>query len=93
MHEMGIANSILETISENLRRYPGHRVEKVGLRVGEYAGVDCNSLRFCLEALVKSTPLEPLEVEIEWCTVQGGRKGDELDMAYLELDDAREVAV
>lgn len=92
MHEMGIANSILEAVHQELHRHPGHRAAKVGLRIGEYAGVDRGSLEFCLEALVKGTPLEPLEVAIEFCSVANGRRGDELELAYLELEVAEEVA-
>ena len=93
MHEMGIASSVLEAVHKELHLYPGYRAAKVGLRIGEHAGVDTESLRFCFEALVKGTELEPLEVEIEWCSAQDGRRGDELDLAYLELEDVKEVAV
>ena len=93
MHEMGIANSILEAIHQELHRYPGQRAAKVALRVGEFAGVDPDSLKFCFEALVKGTEFDPLELEIQWCGAAGGRRGDELDMAYLELEDAREAMV
>jgi hypothetical protein len=50
--------------------------------------VDSGSLQFCFEALVKGTGLEPLELEIEWCRAADGKAGDELNLAYLELDDA-----
>jgi hydrogenase nickel incorporation protein HypA/HybF len=89
MHEMGIASSILTAVHKELLRYPGHRAEKVGVRIGEFAGVDTESLRFCFDVLVKGTEFEPLELEIEWRSA-----GDELDLAYLELEDApEEVAV
>jgi Zn finger protein HypA/HybF involved in hydrogenase expression len=87
MHEMGIASSVLESVHKELHRYPQHRAAKVGLRIGEFAGVDRESLKFCFEALVKGTDFEPLELEIEWCRVEDGRKGDELELAYLELED------
>jgi hydrogenase nickel incorporation protein HypA/HybF len=65
MHELGIANTILETIGAEARRHPGARVSKAGLRVGELAGVDPEALRFCLEALAKGTEWESLAFEIE----------------------------
>jgi Hydrogenase/urease nickel incorporation, metallochaperone, hypA len=98
MHEMGIASAVLEAVHKELHLYPGYRAAKVGLRIGEHAGVDTESLRFCFEALVKGTELEPLELEIEWCSAQDGRRpegkfrGDELDLAYLELKDVKEAA-
>jgi len=82
MHEMGIANSILESVHKELHLYPGQRATKVGVRIGEFAGVDTESLRFCFEALVKGNELEPLDLQIEW-----RENSDELDLAYLELDD------
>jgi hydrogenase nickel incorporation protein HypA/HybF len=88
MHEMGIANSILEAVHKELQRYPTHRAARVGVRIGEFSGVDSGSLQFCFEALVKGTGFEPLELEIEWCRAADGKAGDELNLAYLELDDA-----
>lgn len=86
MHEMGIANSILEAVHQELHRYPGQHAAKIGLHIGEYAGIDCESLRFCFEALVRNSEFEPLELDLEWCRVAEGRRGDELEIAYLELE-------
>ena len=91
MHEMGIANSVLDAVHQELPRYPGQRAARVGLRIGEFAAVDPESLRFCFDVLVRSTGLEPLGLEIEWCRPQDGGRGDELELAYLELED-EEVA-
>ncbi len=44
------------------------------MRIGEYAGVDSESLRFCFDAIVKDSPLAPLELGIEACG------GDELEL-------------
>ena len=48
---MGIASSILEAAGTEARLYPGHRAAKVGVVIGEFAGVDTESLRFCFETL------------------------------------------
>jgi len=89
MHEMGIASSVLEAVGKELRRYPGERASKVGLRIGEFAGIDCESLRFCFEALVKNTDYEPLEVDLQWCRAEDGGRGDELEIAYMELEEVK----
>jgi hydrogenase nickel incorporation protein HypA/HybF len=68
MHEMGIANSILEAVRTEARRFPGGHICKVGVRIGELAGVDPDSMSFCFEALVRETELEPLTIEIENCS-------------------------
>jgi hypothetical protein len=78
MHEMGIASSIIEAVEVEARLHPGHRPAKVGVVLGEYAGVDTESLRFCFEALAVG-----LELEITW------RIGtDDLKLAYVELEEA-----
>jgi hydrogenase nickel incorporation protein HypA/HybF len=82
MHEMGIACSVLDAVHTELQRYPGQRVSKVGLRIGEFAGVDPDSLRFCFDVIVKNSEAAPLALEIEWL-----RGSDELKIAFLELDE------
>lgn len=67
MHEMGIANSILEAVTTELRRYPRSRASKVGVRIGELAAIDADSLRFCFDALARDTDLEGLQLQIEVC--------------------------
>jgi hydrogenase nickel incorporation protein HypA/HybF len=81
MHEMGIAGSILEAVQKELLRYPGYRVAKVNVRIGDYAAVDGESLQFCFDAIVKGSSFDPLELAIE------PRAGDELDLGSLELEE------
>ena len=81
MHEMGIAGSILDAVAKEMERYPGHRAVKVGVRIGEFAGVDSESLRFCFDAVVKGSPVAPLELAIERMA------GEELDLGALELEE------
>ena len=81
MHEMGIASSILDAVRKEVLRYPGYRAAKVDVRIGEFAGVDGESLRFCFDAIVKDSPLAPLELAVE------SRSGDELDLGSLELEE------
>jgi Zn finger protein HypA/HybF involved in hydrogenase expression len=77
MHEMGIASSILEAASKEALLYPGKRAAKVGVLIGEYAGVDTESLRFCFETLANGVKLD-----IVW-----GAGSEELKLAYLELEE------
>lgn len=86
MHEMGIASSILEAVQREMLRYPGYRTAKVEVRIGQFAGVDAESLRFCFDAIVKGTALDPLELAIE------ATNGDELDLGLMELDEIKKEA-
>lgn len=65
MHEMSIALSVLESLEKEARRFPDGRIAKVGLRVGELAGVDSGALGFCLEAAVRGTKWDAVVFEIE----------------------------
>jgi hydrogenase nickel incorporation protein HypA/HybF len=67
MHEMGIANSILTGVARELERRPGSRAVKVGVRIGELAGVDPDALNFAFEALTLDTQLAGLVLDIEYC--------------------------
>ncbi len=114
MHEMGIANSILSGVAKELERRPGSRATKVGVRIGELAGVDPDALNFAFEALTLETPLEGLVLDVEYrsprarcrdcrhefdmrnfallCPGCAGTNaecisGDELEFAYLEVEE------
>jgi len=67
MHEMGIAYSVLDAVRHESGLRHGAHVTKVGVRIGELAAVDPESLRFCFEALVSGTDLEPLALDLEFC--------------------------
>lgn len=65
MHELSIATSILEAVQSEAGRRPGTRFTKVGVRIGELAGVDTDSLTFGWEAITTDTEWEHLLLEVE----------------------------
>ena len=67
MHEMGIANSVLEAVRTEVALHPGTYPCKVGVRIGEMAAIDQDALRFCFEAIIQDTDLAVLELAIEFC--------------------------
>ncbi len=67
MHELGIANSILEAVRTEVARVPGRYATKVSLRIGEMTAVDPEALRFSFEILSQDTDLAGLQLEIEIC--------------------------
>ena len=81
MHEVGIASEILDAVRKETGARQGSRATKVGVRIGDMAGIDPASLAFCFEALVKGSDLEPLALQIE----RG--PADELEFAFLELEE------
>ena len=84
MHEMGIANSILEAVHKEIARYPGARASKVGIRVGELAAIDADALRFCFDVLSRDTELDGLQLEIELCPRQ--HRCAECDRVFIVRD-------
>ena len=67
MHEIAIANSILESVRAEMKRHPKSVARKITVRVGRLAAVDPDALRFSFEVLAQETELESLELEIEVC--------------------------
>ena len=57
MHELSLATSIVESVSETLAGYPNTRVLEVRLRVGVLAAVEEESLQFCFGLATENTPV------------------------------------
>ena len=120
MHEMGIANSVIEAVRREVSRYPGTVASKVGVRIGELTAIDADALRFCFEAMLHDSDLAGLQLEIEFCrrrhrcsgcgtefVVEGYDfqcpqcrsiqseciSGDQLELAYVEVEDDEPSAV
>lgn len=67
MHELSIAESILDAVRSELARHPGARPTRVGLRVGEFSAVNVASLTFCFESVVRGTEWESLQLDARLC--------------------------
>ena len=67
MHELSVAQLIIERVAGEMRRRPGTRPCAVGVKIGEVSGIDRDALAFGFEALVKNTEWEQLRLEIEYC--------------------------
>src|SRR5580700_9421301 len=67
MHELSIAESILDAVRKELASRHGARPIRVGLRIGELAAVDVDSLTFCFEAVLKGTNWEDLQLDARVC--------------------------
>lgn len=65
MHEVGIANSILEATRTEMALHATARPRQVTVRIGELAAVDPEALRFCFEALTRDTEFATLKLTIE----------------------------
>jgi hydrogenase nickel incorporation protein HypA/HybF len=67
MHELGIANSILEAMRSEMALHSTARPRRLTVRIGELAAVDPGALQFCFNALTRDTELATLELKIDMC--------------------------
>lgn len=65
MHEMSIAQSILEIVLEEAKAHGAEQVASVKLRIGQMTGVVPDSLSFCWGLLTEGGPAEESVLEIE----------------------------
>ena len=61
MHELAIAESVVETVAQRL---PGAKVTCVCLEVGALSGVVPDSIRFCFDLATEGTGLAGARLEI-----------------------------
>ncbi len=64
MHELSIAASIVESVTEAASAHSGARVKSVQLRIGALAGVVEDALQFCWQLATEGTPLAGAALEI-----------------------------
>lgn len=73
MHEMSLAEGVLQIIEEQAREQAFARVSLIVLEVGQLANVEVAALRFALDAVLRDTLAEAAAVEIvdvpgqAWC--------------------------
>jgi len=65
MHELSIAQDILEIVNQYVAPGQMNAVRSVKLKLGKLSGVVPDSLEFCFGAIVSDTPLEQASLDIE----------------------------
>lgn len=75
MHELSLAENVLELIEDAARSDGFHRVRRIVLEIGELAAVEPEAMRFCFEAVVRDTLADDAVLDIVqtpgrgWCDV------------------------
>lgn len=82
MHEMSVAMEVCRMAEQRLGRSGAAGLVAVGVDVGADAGVEPDSLAFCLEALLAEPPFAGAKPHIL------RQPGDVLRVSYLEVADA-----
>jgi hydrogenase nickel incorporation protein HypA/HybF len=65
MHEMSIAQSLLDIAIAEAVKHGSGRINKIKLRLGEFRGVVREALEFSFEALKRDTLAAEAELEVE----------------------------
>jgi hydrogenase nickel incorporation protein HypA/HybF len=65
MHEMSIAQSVLDIAFGEMEKNAYSRVRKIKISIGEFSGVVKEALEFAFDVVKLQTPAEAAEVEIE----------------------------
>ena len=85
MHELSIAEHIVEIALEHLPANDGATVKEIVLEIGTLSGIEIDALTFAMDVVMKSTALEHATLRID--RVQGRARCDscagEFDLADL----------
>ncbi len=64
MHEMAIAQNILDLVGHEMEKYPGAKLIGFDIQVGEFSCVQNEALTFCLGACLNETPRPDADIRI-----------------------------
>lgn len=73
MHEMSLAEGVLQLIEDAARQQEFSKVTTVWLEIGQLAGVEVEAMRFCFDAVTRGSVAEGAQLEIiatpgsGWC--------------------------
>lgn len=64
MHELSLAQNVLEIIEESARVQDFRRVRTVVLEIGQLSAVEPDAMRFCFDSVTRGTLAEGAELQI-----------------------------
>ena len=70
MHEMSLAEGVLQIIEDSAKEQNFSRVKSVWLEIGQLSSVEPEAMRFCFDAVVKGSLADGAKLEI--VIVDGG---------------------
>ncbi|KAF0162779.1 MAG: hydrogenase nickel incorporation protein HypA/HybF [Rhodocyclaceae bacterium] len=75
MHEMSLAEGILQLVEDAARQQEFSRVTAVWLEIGQLSGVEVEAMKFCFDAVTRDSIADGARLEIislpgtGWCMV------------------------
>ena len=77
MHELAIAQGVLDIAETQARRHDASRVSAIHLEIGSLSCVDVQALQFCFDAVTRGTIAQRATLDIDriageaWCMACG----------------------
>lgn len=71
MHELALAESIVNAVKVAVKNRPNVKVIQVRVRIGELTDIVSDSLQFGFESLIAETPIAGARLEIERIPIDG----------------------
>lgn len=71
MHEMSVAQSLIEIIKEEMVKHEASVLQSVRLKIGQLSAVVPESLSFCFEVMTSGTELEGAKLIMEVVSLKG----------------------
>jgi hydrogenase nickel incorporation protein HypA/HybF len=71
MHELSIAQNIIDTLRSQMEIHGLSRVDSVKLRVGTLRSLNIESLGFGFNVLISGSPLEGTRLDVEEVPIEG----------------------
>jgi hydrogenase nickel incorporation protein HypA/HybF len=65
MHEMSIAQNIVEVVKQHMPLDDKRRIKSVKLKLGAFADIERDSLEYCFEVITEGTALQGATLDIE----------------------------
>lgn len=71
MHEMSIAQSLLDIVKEEMHKHNAKKLKSVRLDIGQLSAIVPESLSFCFEVMTSGTEFEGAELIMEIIPLRG----------------------
>ena len=84
MHELSIAQSIIEIAEDALKNETAESIKSIDIEIGALSGVIIEALEFAMESVVKNTKLK--NAEINYVKVEGKAQCLECNLTFKMND-------
>lgn len=71
MHEMAIAQGLLDILREEMQKHRAGRLRSVRLHIGQLSAIVPESLSFCFEVMTAGTDMEGARLDMEIIPLKG----------------------